>query len=429
MLFDRQGRCLTSNRPGLTMMKISENEVIGREFRDIWPEDIRPMVDDSVRKVLEGQRGSFDAYRMNGREKGWWRVSLTPIFDTKGIVHTFIAMSTDITNRVRMEEALRESAKAIEASEQKYRNLFHTVNDAIMLVDPMGHILDVNDNVCDLLGYQRDELLKMTPRDFDTPEFAARIPERLGEVWRMGSAIFETAWVDRDGMKIPIEISARVVEYVGKPAMLAIARNITERKQTEEKIRQSEAFIRNILDSVDPGFLVIDRDFLILTANKSYCEQLGVVCGAIIGRPCYEVSHKSSRPCYEQGEDCAARLVFKTGKPYSALHKHTDAKGMIMHVETKGFPIKDGSGAVTSVIETINNVTEKHLLEEERLKTQKLESIGILAGGIAHDFNNLLQGIFGFISMAKRTYDQKEKSLAMLEQAEKALYQSVNLTT
>ena len=101
----------------------------------------------------------------------------------------------------------------------------------------------------------------------------------------------------------------------------------------------------------------------------------------------------------------------------------------ILYVETKAFPIFDSSGAVTSVIETVNNITEKHLLEEERLKTQKLEAIGTLAGGIAHDFNNLLQGVFGFISMAKITHDQKERSLAMLEQAEQALHLSVNLTT
>ena len=92
------------------------------------------------------------------------------------------------------------------------------------------------------------------------------------------------------------------------------------------------------------------------------------------------------------------------------------------------FRSRDVSGKVTSVIETVNNITEKHLLEEERLKTQKLEAIGTLAGGIAHDFNNLLQGVFGYISMAKMTIDQKERSLAMLEQAEKALHLSVNLT-
>jgi len=75
------------------------------------------------------------------------------------------------------------------------------------------------------------------------------------------------------------------------------------------------------------------------------------------------------------------------------------------------------------------DLSERKQLEEERLKSQKLESIGTLAGGIAHDFNNLLQGIFGYISMAKLTIDQREKSLSMLVQAEKALHQSVNLTS
>ena len=53
MLFDRQGRCLTSNRPGLMMMRVSDHEIVGREFRDIWPEEIRPTVDASVSEGLE----------------------------------------------------------------------------------------------------------------------------------------------------------------------------------------------------------------------------------------------------------------------------------------------------------------------------------------------------------------------------------------
>jgi PAS domain S-box-containing protein len=212
-------------------------------------------------------------------------------------------------------------------------------------------------------------------------------------------------------------------------SLLSTTMDITERKQSEDKILQSEAFIRNILDTVDQGFIVIDRDFRILTANKAYCSQVGESCASVIGRHCYEVSHKTTRPCHEEGEECAVRYVFETGEPHSALHKHPDTKGSILYVETKAFPIKDSTGSVISVIETVNNITEKHLLEEEQLKTQKLEAIGLLAGGIAHDFNNLLQGVFGYISMAKMQLDQKEKSLHMLEQAEKALHMSVSLTS
>jgi PAS domain S-box-containing protein len=202
-----------------------------------------------------------------------------------------------------------------------------------------------------------------------------------------------------------------------------------ERRQAEEKVRQSEQFIRSILDTVDEGFIVIDRNFRILTANKAYCNQVGESCDSVIGRPCYEISHKTHRPCYEEGEECAVRHVFQTGEPHTALHKHPDAEGSILYVETKAFPVKDSTGAVTSVIETVNNITEKHLLEEEQMKTQKLEAIATLAGGIAHDFNNLLQGVFGYISMAKIMHDQKQDSLDMLEEAEKALRMSVGLTS
>ena len=76
----------------------------------------------------------------------------------------------------------------------------------------------------------------------------------------------------------------------------------------------------------------------------------------------------------------------------------------------------------------MSDISERKKTEEQSLKVQKLESIGILAGGIAHDFNNLLQGVFGYISLARLNVDQQTKCLAALEQADKALHMSVTLT-
>jgi len=85
-------------------------------------------------------------------------------------------------------------------------------------------------------------------------------------------------------------------------------------------------------------------------------------------------------------------------------------------------------GASRDITEQKWTAMQLEIKEEQIRRVQKLEAVGTLAGGIAHDFNNLLQGVFGYISMAKMNIDQRQKSLDMLEQAEKALHMSVNLT-
>lgn len=202
----------------------------------------------------------------------------------------------------------------------------------------------------------------------------------------------------------------------------------TKKELTGELNLKSERYIRTILDTVDEGFIVVDKNYRIETANRAYCSQIGMTRDEVIHKHCYEVSHKAKRPCHEEGEECAVHYVFTTGKPYAAVHRHRDPSGSLLFMETKAFPIKDASGSVISVIETVNNITEKHLLEEVRLKTQKLEAIGTLAGGIAHDFNNLLQAVFGYISLAKMEVDGQGWPISMLNQAEHALNLCANLT-
>jgi PAS domain S-box-containing protein len=324
--------------------------------------------------------------------------------------------------------------KMVEEVKDRLLNAISVATEGIAITDDKDRFIYVNDAHARMYGCLPDELIGKTWRDTVTPELVPLIERDLSKtLHNRAEGIWsgECPAVGKDGTILSAEITAtsrwdKTGNYLGH---ICIVRDITERKRAEEKLRQSEEFIRSILDTVDEGFIVIDRDFRIMTANRAYCSFVGEICDSVIGRHCYEISHQKLTPCYEMGEECAVRHVFDTGEPHTALHRHPDSKGSILYVETKAFPIKDSTGAVTSVIQTVNNISEKHLLEEERLKTQKLEAIGTLAGGIAHDFNNLLQGVFGYISMARIMYDQKQKSLDMLEQAEKALHMSVNLTS
>jgi PAS domain S-box-containing protein len=205
------------------------------------------------------------------------------------------------------------------------------------------------------------------------------------------------------------------------------ARNQKDRKRAEEALRQSEAKMRCILDSVDEGFIVIDRDYRIQSANKAFCKLVGFDEDQVIGRLCHEIAHRSTQPCFETGEECPVKHTFGTGKSHVAFHTHTDASGGSYYYELKSHPIADASGTITSVIETINDVTEKRKFQEQLAQSQKMESVARLAGGVAHDFNNMLSVIMGHTELVMGQMDPSQPFFANLQKTIKAAERSATL--
>jgi two-component system, cell cycle sensor histidine kinase and response regulator CckA len=316
----------------------------------------------------------------------------------------------------------------IQETELRYRTLFKLSPDGALLIDTEGNILEFNDAAHLQLGYTKNEFKKLRLCDIDAVETPEDIQARISFLLKKGKGEFEVKHRAKNGAIRDVQIIAQKLVFSGQTVFHAIWRDITERKKAEEALRESREFIKNILDTVDEGFIVIDRDYRIISANKAYCNQVNMSLGKIIGRHCHEISHRSATPCYEFGEECAVRDSFEKDEPFVYSHKHYDTDGNVIYVETKSYPLKDVSGNVTSVIEMVNNITDRHLLEEQLLRTQKLEAVGLLAGGLAHDFNNLLQGVFGSISLAKMFSDSGGKAYQMLEGAEIALNQARNLT-
>jgi PAS domain S-box-containing protein len=173
------------------------------------------------------------------------------------------------------------------------------------------------------------------------------------------------------------------------------AQNRRQRERVESALKKSEAKMHSILDLVDEGFIIVDREYRILSANKAFCTMVDQSEVQVLGRTCHEVSHHTPRPCFESGEACPVRYALETGKSDFFTHTHRDASGAQQYVELKSYPIIDASGTVTSVIKAVNNVTETRKLQDQLRKAQKMEAIGTLAGGIAHDFNNILFPIIG----------------------------------
>jgi PAS domain S-box-containing protein len=122
----------------------------------------------------------------------------------------------------------------------RYRLILHSANDAILIHeitdDRPGRFIDVNDQACRMLGYNRDELLRMSITDIDVPEQAGKVGEIQSRLNTDGKAVFQTNHLNSDGCRIPVEVSARLVEIHGRPAALSIVRDLSEQRRTEKAL-------------------------------------------------------------------------------------------------------------------------------------------------------------------------------------------------
>ncbi len=210
-----------------------------------------------------------------------------------------------------------------------------------------------------------------------------------------------------------------------KSANEQLSREIQERLLTEEALRKSEEMYRLLTDISPNAISVSDSSGIIRMVNRRALELYGHKDDAeVLGRSIFEWTAPEERQRSVSAFEALMKVGIITNFELSLLRKDGSSFSGIINASLLRGSHDDPQMAI--IVTT--DVTQQKLMEEERLKFQKLEAIGTLAGGIAHDFNNLLQGVFGYISLARIHLAQKEEALHMLQQAEKALNMSINLT-
>jgi PAS domain S-box-containing protein len=209
------------------------DELQGKCIYDFIPPDVaraRKTVIEEV--ILTGKPARFEDERFGRSIDN----SIYPVFDAAGKVTRLAVFAQDITMRKQTEDALKEK-------EERYRLLFNSGNDAIMVHHPIvegmpDNFLEVNDIACQRFGYSREELLRLSPADIDDPEDPLDMTAIREKIRRDKHAIFEKVHVTRDGRKMPVEINAKLFDLHGEPTILSVLRDITQRKETEEKVKK-----------------------------------------------------------------------------------------------------------------------------------------------------------------------------------------------
>lgn len=228
---------------------------------------LRHMVETTLRTGTRAERREMEqVFERNGQRVALWlSVSVDPV-EVDGQRQALVAIS-DITERRRMEEALRES-------ECRYRTIFDSAGDAMFILDFSGRFLEVNRVACDRLGYSREEFLRLRVQDVNVPAGAAWLAENLSKVRARGFTMVEAGHRCKDGREIPVEMTVRVIEYGGNQAVLAIARDLSERKQAEKSLQESMQTSTDIVTAIPAGLFIFQHEppgrFIL-----SYCNPTG----------------------------------------------------------------------------------------------------------------------------------------------------------
>ncbi len=196
----------------------------------------------------------------------------------------------------------------------------------------------------------------------------------------------------------------------------------------ERKLRESEQWLSTTLKSIGDAVITTNVDGYITFMNPVAQSLTGWKQEEAIGKPLADVFKIISEKTSETVESPVAKVIAE-GRVVG-LANHTllvTRDGATVSIDDSCAPIKDDSGHLIGVVLVFRDITERRRVEEELLKVQRIESMGVLAGGIAHDFNNILTAIIGNLSLA-RLYTDSNKISERLEESERAAIRAVDLT-
>ena len=241
---DRQVNLTLWNPAAEEMFGWSKEEVMGRPY-PIIPEGKWDEVMDNIRSLNEGKSvRAMETVRMH-KDGTLIDVSLStaPILNHEGVTTGYMAIFADIRERKRAQEALRES-------EANYRTIFDAANDATFVFDPEnGEMLDVNRKMCEMYGYSRDEVLRLNVEDLSAGKPPYTYQDVLKKIWKTKydkSHMFEWLAKDRAGRLFWVEVNMKGAVIGGEYRVLAVVRDITERKTAEEESRKMQERLRQM---------------------------------------------------------------------------------------------------------------------------------------------------------------------------------------
>jgi len=346
----------------------SNDDVLGKSAFELIAQREREAALANTRKTLE--RGFVESVectllKADGSEFPG-ELSASVLKDVSGNPVGFIATTRDITERKRAEEEHARAAAIIDA-----------MTDGITITDMQGRITDINRATTKQLGYAKEEVIGKTPAELFLAEKDHQKFFEAVKLMLSGTPVedFEYLTKRKDGMEFPQSVSLSVIRDIqSRPiAVIAVHRDMTERKQLYEALRESEEKWRSVVVHAPSMIMIVDRDDVIQFINRTVP---GISTGEVIGGDHYDYID----PMYHDVVKSVIKKVFVTGESGSYEARGVGPHGRISWYETQVGPI-NRNGDVVAVILIISDVTERRQAEEAlRESEERHRSLAITDG-------------------------------------------------
>ena len=399
------------------------SDFYGKEFVDYYFNLIK---DDS--DILHGKK--FETYFPPLNK--YFSTSLFPIGE-----NLYITLGVDITERKKMENELnkykeqleekieehlteiKKSNRALRESEEKFKEIFNKANDMISLNEMIegmpGKFIEVNEIGLKRLGYSREELLKMGPKDIVAPEKTQEMPENAAILIKDGCNTFEIVHITKNGDKIPVEVNNHLINYKGRKVCLAISRDITERKRMKDALIESEEKFREIFNNANDMITLgeLKEEGLpgkFLEVNEVGLKRLGYTKEEFLEMNPLDIIAD------ERKKDVAKYVVemwTKRHATFEIIHITKSGKKIPVELNTHIFK-KNNKNLILAIS---RDISERKKSEEklnellERLSTsnEELEQFAYIT---SHDLQEPLRTISNFTQLLQRRYEGKFDSNA-----------------
>jgi len=323
--------------------------------------------------------------------------------DQKKTKAQLIAELAEMRRRIE-EQGQKESER--KRAEENYRTLIETVDAGLNLISREGEFLLVNSHAASLWDLAPEDMIGKNVRNVFPPgEFIDDCFEAIERIRKTGEGFQHERYVEPSGKWILASVQPVRHETGEFYAIQVLTYDITERKQAEETLRNSERRLSLVTETIDDVFWMTDwASHRTIYVSAAYEKIWGRTAESL-----YESLSGWADAIYPEDQQRAWDRFVALGEEqeYDEEYRMIKPDGSIRWIRDRGFPIVGEEGTVEFVVGTAQDITDHKRAEEEKVKleaqlrrAQKLETVGTLAGGIAHDFNNILTPILGYTEMA-----------------------------